>query len=108
MNIVCGLLTTMITMESGVFWYGNHKETYYNLNMNRVVQTAQDRGINLDYWERADGVKMFGKFAIVAADYKLHPYGSTVETSRGTGIVLDTGEFTKNASVDTIDIAVTW
>ena len=102
------LLTAVIlTAALGRIQFQGHTETWYNRPMNRIVATAQKRGINGDYWERADGVKMYGRFAIVAADYKTHPYGSIVETSRGTGIVLDTGEFTKKDPT-AIDIAVTW
>lgn len=50
---------------------------------------------------------MYGPFVIVAADWNVHPYGSIVNTSRGIGIVLDTGDFAK-ADNELIDIAVTW
>ena len=50
---------------------------------------------------------MYSKYIMVAASYKKHPYGSTVRTSLGEGIVLDTGDFAKKEPY-TIDIATTW
>ena len=35
---------------------------------------------------------MFGDYIIVAADYSYEPRGTIVQTSLGTGMVLDTGE----------------
>ena len=84
------------------------KETYYNLNMSRCIYYMQQLGYYEKYWVRSDGVKMYGNAIMVAADLKQHPKGSLVETSLGTGIVVDTGEFTTNGSGVAIDIAVTW
>lgn len=83
------------------------KETYYNLNMKGVINIAKNQGIQGDYWVRDDGVKMYGDYVIVAADLNQHPRGSTVETSLGTGIVLDTGSFIYSNS-NQIDIATAW
>lgn len=83
------------------------KETYYNLNMKGVINIAKNQGIQGEYWVRGDGVKMYGDYVIVAADLNQHPRGSTVETSLGTGIVLDTGSFIYSNS-NQIDIATAW
>ncbi len=83
------------------------KETYYNLNMSGVVSIMRRMGYDYDYWVRDDGVKMFGKYVMVAANLKLRPRGSLVQTSLGMGIVCDTGGFAaKNPRQ--IDIATTW
>lgn len=99
--------TDGLTKQAGVNYYGEQKETYYNLNMSRVVSNAQGNGLDGDYWIREDGAKMFGDYVIVAANQDVYPYGSTVETSMGTGIVIDTGGF---ASVNPtqVDIATDW
>jgi len=72
-----------------------------------VIQRAQANGITGVYWENADGLKMYGSYIIVAANYDIYPYGSLVNTSRGMGIVLDTGEFIKK-NPTMIDLAVAW
>lgn len=79
--------------------------------MNNIVETAQRNGVSgnelgdNDYWERKDGCKMYGKYIICASAPER--YGEVVETSRGLGIILDTGDFVKDEP-DTIDMAVTW
>lgn len=99
--------TSGLTASSGVNYYGDQKETYYNLNMNQVVANAQAVGIQGEYWVREDGVKMYGDYVIVAANLDVHPRGSTVETSLGTGIVLDTGGFAAENPTQ-VDIATDW
>lgn len=99
--------TDGLTRSGGVNYYGEQKETYYNLNMSRVVSNAQGNGLDGEYWVREDGAKMFGDYVIVAANQEVYPYGSTVETSMGTGIVLDTGEFA-NGNPTQLDIATDW
>lgn len=99
------LLAIVLTARLGTVQYDGHRETYYNLRMHKVCVRATENGIPGLYSEREDGCKMWGDFIIVAADWDLHPYGSLVQTSRGTGIVLDTGSFTDRS---TIDIATTW
>lgn len=105
------IVLTMLTPQAGVNWFNDgltmHKETYYNLNMDRVVSIAHERGFMGEYWERPDGMKMFGTYIIVAANQQAHPYGTVVMTSRGAGIVLDTGEFAK-INTEQYDLAVTW
>ena len=96
--------TIKLNKLAGINYYNGHKETYYNLNMEGVVSIAKYKGIDYDYWVREDGVKMYGNYVMVGADYNIHPYGSIVETSLGTGIVLDTGDLEPYQ----FDIAVTW
>ena len=82
-------------------------ETYYNLPMDRVVQTMRNKGyaeIDYPYYVREDGVKMLGDFVIVAADLNTYPRGTIVQTSLGQGMVCDTGEDLSGV----IDIAVEW
>ena len=73
--------------------------------MSNIVEKAQRNGIKGDYWETDDGLKMYGTCIICAGAEER--YGEMVQTSRGIGIILDTGEFAKNNPED-IDIAVNW
>ena len=85
-------------------------ESYYDLDMSRVVQNMRTKGfdeINYPYWVRADGVKMLGNFVMVAANLQVHPRGSVVQTSLGTGLVCDTGAFAKTNKLK-LDIATSW
>ena len=97
----------VLTASGGVNYYGNQKETYYNLNMDNVVANAKAMGIEGEYWVREDGVKMYGDKVIIAANLDTYPRGSTVETSLGTGIVLDTGGFAESNPTQ-VDIATSW
>lgn len=99
--------TDGLTASSGVNYYGEQKETYYNLNMSRVVDNAKNAGVEGEYWVRDDGVKMMGDKVIVAANQDLYPYGTTVDTSLGEGIVLDTGTFATGNPTQ-VDIATEW
>lgn len=102
------LITGVLNSYDGINWYNGHKESYYNLPMSRICQKAQDSGIPGEYWINPDtGVKMYGNFVIVAADFSVHPYGSVVETSHGPGLALDTGDF-KKYDREQIDIATDW
>lgn len=83
------------------------KETYYNLPMQGVISIMRGIGNTDEYWVRSDGVKMLGKYVMVAADLGIRPRGSLVETSLGMGIVCDTGSFTQNNRYQ-LDIAVDW
>ena len=96
-----------LTRGKGVYWFGNQKETYYNLNMSTIVKVAHSRGISGEYWVRSDGCKMLGDYIILACNRSVHPYGSIVRTSLGLGISLDTGSFAKGNS-NAVDIATTW
>lgn len=88
-----------LTKQGGVNWHNGNKETYYNLDMSGVVSNAQSMGIQGEYWVRDDGVKMYGDKVIVAAQMDK---GTVIDTSLGTGIVLD------YCPAGTVDIAVTW
>lgn len=99
-----GVLTVVLTASLGRIQFNGHSETYYNLPMQNVVQRAQSMGIPCEYWERSDGVKMFGPWIIVAAHSSKIRY-SRIDTSLGEGIILDT--HTTN-DTELIDIATTW
>ena len=99
-----------LTKSAGVFYGPSGKETYYNLNMSRVVAYMRDLGYSeseYPYWVRDDGAKMLGPYVMVAANLSIRPKGTILETSLGTAIVVDTGSF---ASRDTtmLDISVAW
>lgn len=96
-----------LTKASGVAYYDGHRETWYNLDMSTVVAIAHSRGIKGEYWIREDGAKMLGEFIMIAADQSVHPYGSHVAVSMGTGVVVDTGSFIYSDPYQ-IDIAVNW
>lgn len=96
-----------LTPTGGVYWYGEQKETWYNLPMEKVIEQAQNNGIYGEYWIREDGCKMYGDYIILACNRGVHPMGSIVETSLGTGISLDTGAFASSNPYQ-VDIAVNW
>lgn len=96
-----------LTATGGVYWYGDQKETWYNLPMEGVIAQAQNNGIYGEYWVREDGCKMYGDYIILACNRGVHPMGSLVETSLGTGISLDTGAFASDNPTQ-VDIAVGW
>ena len=75
--------------------------------MSSVVRIMRSMGYTGEYWVREDGCKMLGDYIMVAANLKLRPRGSIVETSLGDAIVCDTGGFAKRNPTQ-IDIAVTW
>lgn len=97
----------VLTASKGVNYGPSGKETYYNLNMNGVVDIMQSMGYNEEYWVREDGVKMYGDYVMVAADLNTHPRGSLVESSLGTAIVVDTGGFAAS-DPNQLDIATAW
>lgn len=98
---------SVLTKSKGVNQGPSGKETYYNLNMSGVIKAMRNIGNNDEYWVRNDGCKMLGNYIMVAANLKVHPRGSLVETSLGTGIVCDTGSFA-NGNPNQLDIAVNW
>ena len=68
----------------------SHRETYYDLPMNVVINTCGGGG----YTVRADGAKVDKDgYILVAANYGNYPRCSVVETSMGPGKVYDTGGF---------------
>lgn len=100
------LIAVILTAKAGRITFNGHPETWYDLPMNRIVAKADAHfGLSDVYEVREDGVKTYNGFVIVAADFDKHPYGSLIETSRGTGIVLDTGAFKDR---ETVDIATDW
>ena len=96
-----------LTPSGGVYNGPSGLETYYNLPMDGVIQQARNFGIEGEYWVREDGVKMYGDYVICACNRDVHPMGSLVETSLGTGISLDTGGFAAGNPTQ-CDIAVSW
>lgn len=96
-----------LTAGSGVNYGPSGKETYYNLDMTGVIYMMRCLGNTDEYWVRSDGCKMLGSYIIIAANLSVHPRGSLVQTSLGTGIVCDTGSFAEE-DPNQIDIAVTW
>lgn len=68
-----------------------HRETYYDLDMSRVMQSCGQGG---KYSVRPDGAKVDAQgYVIIAANYGNYPKCSIVETSLGAGKVYDTGGF---------------
>lgn len=99
-----------LTKRAGVFDGPSGKETWYDRDMTKVIAAMRKKGFSEEeypYWIREDGVKMLGRFVMVAACYDLHPLGWAVETSLGTGIVCDTGPFAETDPYQ-VDIAVSW
>lgn len=97
----------VLNSSNGVLDGPSGKETFYNLDMSGVISTMQSYGYDYDYWEREDGVKMFGAYVMCAANLDVHPRGSLVESSLGTAIVCDTGGFAES-NPNQLDIAVNW
>lgn len=89
----------VLTPSGGVNYYNGATETYYNLDMSGVIANAQNMGIQGEYWVREDGVKMYGDYVIVASQ---HDKGTIIDTSLGTGIVLD------YCPAGTVDVATSW
>ena len=97
----------VLNKRNGVVQGPSGKETYYNLNMNGVINNMREAGNNDEYWVREDGVKMLGDYVMVAADFDTHPLGSHVETSLGEAVVCDTGTFAYSNPTQ-VDVAVEW
>ena len=100
-----GLYLLILTATLGRITFNGHYETWYNLDMKNIVTKAHNEGFDGEYWVRSDGCKMLGEFIICAGHQSR--YGEAVETSRGTGLILDTGDFAKTEPT-TIDIATNW
>ncbi len=68
-----------------------HRETYYDLPMSSAMRSCNAGG---QYSVRADGAKIDKDgYVIVAANLKIYPRCTVVETSIGAGKVYDTGGF---------------
>ena len=103
------LQAKILNKRDGVNYYGDQKETYYNLDMSRIYAKA-DRNFGTWHrkWTRDDGVKMYGPYVVLAVPFDVYPYGTTdIPTSLGPGIALDTGAFAQT-NKNQIDIAVDW
>lgn len=96
-----------LNRRNGVFNGPSGKESYYNLPMQGVVRKMNTLGYRYPYWVRQDGVKMMGDYVMVAADLRIRPKGTVLQTSLGQAIVCDTGTFTKTDST-ALDVAVSW
>lgn len=99
-----------LTASKGVVFGPSGKETWYNLPMDRVIKSMRNRGYTeaeYPYDIREDGVKILGDYVMVAADLNEYNKGDLIETSLGTGIVCDTGDFASTTDVK-IDIATNW
>ena len=99
------LLTIILTASLGRITFNGHTETWYDLPMDRVIQTADAMiGVSDMYYIREDGVKMYGPWVIVAAHPSVTRY-TIVQTSLGEGIVLDRHTC---QDAELIDIATDW
>ena len=100
----------ILTSYLGTINGPNGKETYYDLNMEKVIEIMRDDGFSEEEYPfhiREDGAKMLGDYVMVAANLDVYPRGTIVETSLGKGIVCDTGEFAKTNKKQ-LDIATNW
>lgn len=99
-----------ITKERGGYMGPSGRETYYNLKMDNCVAYMRELGFDeilFPYWVRDDGAKMLGNYVMCAANWKTRPRGTLLETSLGTAIVVDTGEFVADYP-NGVDLAVDW
>ena len=100
------LLAVILTASLGRINYNGHCETWYDLDMTNVIErTDKELGMTGLYSVRSDGVKCYGQFVIVAADPRIHRRYTLVETSLGTGVVLDVHTAD---DPELIDIATDW
>ena len=108
-----------LTARKGVIDYytndGEHySETWCPLAVGALVENIRKyEGINYEHWTREDGVQMYGPYVMVAADVKQreqwgggredakYEYGDIVETSLGTGIVIDLCGRSQNTRIAT-------
>ena len=100
------MLAAVLTATLGRVVYQGHYETFYNLNMSKVVVNAHEKGIDGAYWIDENGLKMLGEYVMCAGHTSR--YGEVIETSLGVpGIIVDTGDFAKD-DPEAIDIATAW
>lgn len=88
-------------------------ETWYDLPMKRVVKNMADLWYTEKKWYkfdvRSDGVKVLGKYVMVAANIDKRPKGTLVKTSLGMWIVCDKCDRAhQRGNERLIDIAVDW
>lgn len=99
------LALTVLTAAKGTNNFMGHKETWYNLKMDKVIERTDEAfGMTDLYHVRKDGVKMYGPWVICAAHPSKIRY-TRIDTSLGEGIILDTHEM---EDPDLIDIATDW
>lgn len=100
----------ILTKEIGGNMGPAGRETYYNLPMQGCINKMRSLGYSEEeypYWIRDDGAKMLGRYVMIAANWKIRPLGTILETSLGWSIVVDTGDFVADYPYG-VDIAVDW
>ena len=100
----------VLTKELGGVMGPSGRETYYNLPMQGCINKMRSLGYSEEeypYWIRDDGAKMLGRYVMIAANWKIRPLGTILETSLGWSIVVDTGDFVTEYPYG-VDIAVDW
>lgn len=100
----------ILTKEIGGNMGPAGRETYYNLPMQGCINKMRSLGYSEEeypYWVRDDGAKMLGRYVMIAANWKIRPLGTIIETSLGWSIVVDTGTFVEEYPYG-VDIAVDW
>ena len=91
------------------------QETYYDLDMSKVMQNARNTGgvwancnHSGNYSVREDGAKVDDDgYVLVAAELSRYPRCSVVQTSLGLGKVYDTGTFALS-NPEQFDLATDW
>lgn len=99
----------VLNRRDGVNYFNGQKETYYNLKMGGVIRLLDEMRIEHgEYWTRDDGVKMLGDYIMLATDTRRWPKGTILETSLGTGLVVDHCSGSESYPGLWVDVAVTW
>lgn len=75
-------------------------ETYFNEDIDKIVEDMQRQGFIGEYWITEDGVKMLGEYILCKSS--IRNFGCVFPTSTGVAIVCDTN------TDEEIAIAVTW
>lgn len=99
----------VLTKSGGTNYGPRGKETWYNLKMGRCIDIMRANGYSVEeypYWVREDGAKMLGEYVMVAANTYIYEKGTLLETSLGTGIVVD--HCVRSTYDPGVDICVTW
>lgn len=92
------------TVQKSDGTFVERQETYYDLDMSRVVTTCG----KTSYSVRADGAKVDDEgYVLVAANLSRYPRCSVVQTSLGAGKVYDTGGFAAS-NPEQFDLATDW
>lgn len=100
----------VLNASNGIVEGPSGKESYYNLDMSGIIKEMRWLGYSEEeypYSIREDGVKMLGDYVMCAANLKIRPKGTLVDTTLGKAIVCDTGSFAKKNPTQ-LDIAVNW